>query len=245
MNTHWSQPRTNIFAALLLLRSALAAGMNARLIKARNEDCDHPIKEKFEDEDFRNYEFSSGLLRTRAEIYNDTSLSDIQKCLTLNFKTCYGTEDAMNRYYETGLLSQDNFKGVGRSHLVKVSDMVMFLTTIGETKRAEMFRRQYLTGEEAGKNHFYDFFRYKHGSEWAIKKFKNKLWVVELLKDGAPKARVPWAVTVLNIILYPLKYVPRRSVLRMDNYKIITYRVGDVSHGISIDIHVPKRFSFN
>jgi hypothetical protein len=245
MNTKWSTPRTNILAALLLLRQALAAGYNARLVRARNEDCDYPIKEKHVDEDFRNYEFSSGLLRTRAEIYNDTSLSDIQKYLTLSFKTCYGTQEAMTRYYNKGLLSADNFKGQGRSHLVKVDDMVRFLVTSGEHERAQMFKRQYLSGEEAGNNHFYDFFRYKHGSQWAIKKFKTRLWVVELLKDDQPKARVPWAVTVLNVISYPLKYVPRKSVLRMADYKVITYRVGSVVNGLSIEFHVPKKFGFS
>jgi len=230
---------------MLLLRSALAAGMNARLVKARNEDCAYPIKEKHVDEDFRNYEFRSGHLSTRQDIYNDTSMSEMEKYLSLEFKTCYGTEEAMNRYYETGLLSPDNFKGIGRSHLVKIRDMIAFLISTGDKDRAEMFKHQYFSEEGGREQHFYDFFRYKHGSPWAIKTFKRKLWVVELLKDDEPKARIPLLVYILNIVLYPLKYVPRRSVLRMDKYRVVTYRVGDVTNGFAIEFHVPKKFSFN
>lgn len=248
MNTSWSSPKRNIIAALLLLRSALAAGQNARLIRMRNEDCAFPIREKHVDEDFRNFEFSSGHLSTRADIYNNTSMSEMEKYLSLEFKTCYGTEEAMLHYYETGLLSPDNFKGIGRSHLVKVRDMVHFLISTGDIERAEMFKHQYLTEEGSKERHFYDFYRYKHGSPWATKKFKNKLWVVELLSKDEPKAKVPWAVTILNIVLAPLffimKWIPRRSVLKMDDYKCVTFRVGDVTNGMSIEFHMPKKFSF-
>jgi hypothetical protein len=245
MNTNWNMPRRNILAALLDLRQALAAGMNARLVRARNEDCAFPIKIKHPNPDFRNYEFSSGLLRTRVDICNDTQMSDFQKYLTLNFKTCYGTQEAMQHYYKTGLLGSDNFKGQGKSHLVRVTDMIMFLLITGETERALMFRHQYLTEAGALEKHFYDFFRYKYDNEYVIKKFKHRLWVIEHLKDDQPKTKVPIMIYVLNTLLYPLKYIPQRHVLRMDDYKIITYRVGDVMNGFAVKFHVPKKFSFN
>jgi len=245
INTNWSSPKRNIFAAMLLLRTALAAGQNARLIRMANEDCAHPIKVKNSITDFRAYEFSVGLLRTRASIISDERMPAFEKFLSLNYKTCYGTQEAVEKYYETGLLSPDNFKGQGRSHLVAVRDMVAFLFVTGDTDRAEMFRSQYFDDATGKETHFFDFYRLgKEHSIYTIQRFKHKLWVVELLKDDAPKARVPVLVHVLNFILYPLKYVPRRNVLRMDEYTNYTFRVGDVINGFSIQFQIPKKFSF-
>ena len=57
-NTNWTSPKTNIFAGINDLRRALASGYKAKLIRAYNEQCEYPIKEKLENRDFRNYEFS-------------------------------------------------------------------------------------------------------------------------------------------------------------------------------------------
>ena len=46
MKTNWSSPKTNIFAAMQDLRKCLASGNKARLIRARNEDCECPIRVK-------------------------------------------------------------------------------------------------------------------------------------------------------------------------------------------------------
>jgi hypothetical protein len=51
-------------------------------------------------------------------------------------------------------------------------------------------------------------------------------------------------MTLIKIIVYPLKYVHSKRVMDMGNYKVITYRVGDVTNGYSVDIHKPKKFSF-
>ena len=245
INTNWSSPKRNIFAAMLLLRTALAAGQNARLIRARNEDCKYPIKVKNSITDFRAYEFSVGLLRTRAGIISDERMPAFEKYLSLNYKTCYGTQEAVERYYETGYLCPDNFKGQGRSHLVAVKDMVHFLITTGDADRAEMFRSQYFEESTGNETHFFDLYRLgKEHSIYTVSRFKHKLWVVELLKDDAPKTRIPVLVYVLNFILYPLKYVPQKSVLKMNEYRCVTYRVGAVTNGFSIEFHIPKKFGF-
>lgn len=244
MNTNWSSPKTNIFAGMLDLRRALAAGQNAKLIRMRNEDCSHPIKEKNQDSDFRNYEFSIGYPSSIKNILDDKSRSEFEKQLTLNYVNCYGTEEAMKRYYETGEVSEDNFKGMGRSHLVKVDDMIKFLRNTRQYDRANMYERQYRAPEHVNEtSHFFDFYRYKHGSPYAVKAFKRKLWVVVLLGDEKP--RIPFIVRVLNVILYPTKFIPRRSVLRMPEYTNYTFRIGDVVHGFSIEFQIPKKFSFN
>ena len=246
MKTNWSTPKTNIFAALNELRRALAAGQNARLIRMRNEDCQFPIKVKQQNTDFRNYEFQNGTLQSRESISKDDK-SVFQKYLSLTYKTCYGTPEAKDRYYETGLLSPDNFKGMGTSHLVKIEDMVVFMMSTGDEERAEMFAKQYLDSTTGHETHFFDNFKYMHGSPWAVKLYKRRLWVVELLGDEKAELSLGTgiAVTVLKAIIYPTKFIPRRSVLRMSDYKCVTYRIGSVVNGFSVEFNVPKRFSFS
>lgn len=245
MNTNWSSPKTNVFAGIMSLRSALAAGQNAKLIRARNEDCAFPIKEKKHDRDFRNYEFQSGYLSTRNQIKRDNNTDDFHKYLTLNYKTCYGSREAVQKYYETGCLSADNFKGMGTSHLVSVKDLITYYKVIGNQELAELYRSQYYDDGTAHEKHLYDFYTYKHGNQFVAKHFKRKLWVVVLLGDNRPKVGIPWYIKALNTLVYPLKYIPKRTVLHMDDYKVITYRVGAVTNGFSVDIHIPKKFGFN
>lgn len=247
MNTSWSSPDTNVFKAAIKLRKALSSGYNARLVKARNEDCQHPIKEKKQDNDFRNYEFSIGYPTTKDGILAETHRSDFEKHLSLNYKTCYGTPEAVEKYYTTGVLSADNFKGVGRSHLVQIDDMISYLKSVGDTDRAKMFEDQY-RGNEANNKHFWDFYRYKHGSPWAIKSFKRKLWVVETLDKNEPRAKQPLWMNIINILLLPLyfimKYTPKKSVMKMKEYKNITYRIGGVTNGFKIEFQIPYKFGF-
>jgi hypothetical protein len=244
-NTHWSEPKRTLLAGLNDLRKALAAGFNAQLIRLANEDCSYPIKIKNSITDFRAYEFSIGLLRTRQQIEADERMPEFEKHLSLNYKTCYGTQKAVDRYYQTGQLSSENFEGVGRSHLVLIKDMVRFFR-VTDKDRAEMFDSQYF-GETTGtETHFFDIYRLgRQHDVYTIKRFKRKLWVVELIKDGQPKPKTPLMVYVLNALAYPLKFVPERSVLKMGDYKVVTYSIGSVRHGYNIQIHVPKKFSFN
>jgi len=252
MNTNWSTPKRNIFAAINDLRRALAAGHNARLIRARNEDCAFPIKVRNSITDFRAYEFSVGLIKTRNGILSDDRMEAFQKYLTLNYKNCYGSEEAVNRYYETGLLSKDNFRQVGRSHLVKVEDLVHFHACLPDKKSkdiAQMYASQYFEGNTGDERHFFDHFRLKREhSIYTISRFKHRLWVVELLNKNDKPARIPWThaamLKTLQVLVYPLKYIPKRSVLKMDNYKLVTYRVGDVVNGIAIEFQIPKKFGF-
>ena len=245
MNTNWTTPKRNILAGIWDLRSALAAGQNARLIRMANEDCKYPIKVRNSITDFRAYEFQVGLLKTRASIASDERMPAFLRYLSLNYKACYGTQKAVDRYYERGLLSPDNFKGIGRSHLVKVEDMVRFLSITGDKDRAEMFRSQYLDETTGNETHFYDHYRLKREhSVYTIQRFKRKVWVVELLKPDQ-KVKTPFLIKILNAVLFPLKFIPKRSVLEMTEYKCVTYRIGAVTSGFSIEFHIPKKFSFN
>lgn len=246
MNTNWSTPKTNAVAAILDLRKALASGHKARLVRARNEDCEYPIKLKKANQDFRNWEFGFGTISTRRDISKASNMDEFEKYLSLNYKACYGAPEAVERYYKTGKLSADNFKGMGMSHLVKVEDMIIFYKLIGNTELAEMYGFQYYNDKTGDDRHFFDFFRLKRGeSKYTVKHFRRKLWVVELLGKADDKPRIPWLIAVLNVVLYPLKYIPRRSVLRMDDYTNYTYRIGGVMNGFSVEFQIPKKFGFN
>lgn len=245
INTNYSSPKTNIFSALITLRSALNSGYNARLIKRRNEDCAYPIKlkNKFIESDFKKYEFSNAYLSTRKEIQERTDLSDFEKYLSLNYHTCYGTPEAIETFYNNGLLSADNFKSYGRGHLVKINDLVKFHKDKGDWEYAEHFSHYDVNKPDI--IHFYDFFRLKkEHDKWTVKNFKHKLWVVELLNEYEPKAKIPFIVHVLNVLAYPLKFIPKRKVLKMKEYISYTFRIGSVFNGYSIEFQIPKKFSF-
>jgi len=187
MNTNWSTPKTNIIAALMCLRQALISGFRARLIRLRNEDCAHPIRYKHADNDFRNYEFQIGYPSSYQGIIDDPNMSEFEKHLSLNYVTCYGTPEAVHAYYSTGKLSKDNDKGIGRSHLVLATDFINYLLDTQQNQRASLYQRQYNDGNAyTGEVHWFDFYRYKHGNPYAVKKFRRRLWVVELLSERIP-----------------------------------------------------------
>jgi hypothetical protein len=242
-NTNWSSPKRNIIAGMLDLRSALASGYKAKLVRAFNEECEHPIKEKLQDTDFRNYKFSIGYASSVNKIKEDPNRSDFEKQLSLNYVSCYGDPDAVKSYYETGILTKRNVRSMGVNHLVKVDDLIAFFKSINDS-RANIYEKQYRAPEHVDDtSHFFDFFSYKHGSQYAIKKFKRKLWVVQL--DGkAEKAEIPAVIKVLNFLMRPLKYVPSRSVFCMKEYKLITYRVGGVTNGFKVEFQIPRKFDF-
>jgi hypothetical protein len=176
-------------------------------------------------------------------------MSEFMKQLSLNYVTIYGTEEAMKKYYETGVLSADNDKGYGRSHLVNVDDYIKWLEidnceSGGHVERAKMYRMQYRSPKHVHDNsNIFNFYRYKHGSQYATKKFKRKLWVVATV-DKKEKVKIPVMVHVLNVLLYPAKFIPRKSVLRMPEYTNYTFRVGGVTNGYSVEFQIPKKFSF-
>jgi hypothetical protein len=244
--TNWSNPKTNIIAGINDLRRALASGCKAKLIRALNEECNYPIRVKEPDKNFRHYRHSIGYASSINKIKEDPNLNEFEKYLTLNYVSCFGTEEAVKRYYETGICSKENFNGMGRAHLVNVDDLIKFLKNSKEYERANMYERQYRSPEHVNDvSHFFDFYRYDAGCPYSIKKFKTKLWVV-MLQETQPKlpvlARI--LITIINVLVYPLKWIPRKSVLRMPEYTLYTFRIGSVTHGYEVEFQIPKKFSF-
>ena len=245
MKTNWTKPSITWLAGINNLRHALAAGYRAILIRAWNQDCEYPILFKKHDTDFRNFEASGGRATSRTAIKASTTLSDFEKNLSLNYVTLYGSQEAMDHYYATGELTPQNDLGMGRSHLVLALDFVKMLVASGKTERANMYKRQYLIEGYDDVVHMYNFYRYQHGSMNAPRVYTKKLWVVALLDDKDKMPKIPFMVHVLNTVLYPLKYIPKRSVLQMPEYRRVTYRVGSIIHGYSIEFCIPKKFAFN
>lgn len=244
IGTTYASPYRNMFVAINALRKCLAKGNTAILIKAYNENCEYPIvtKEKIINKDFRNYTFSAGYLST-AEKIKTSNANDFEKYLSLNYKSCYGTPEAIKTYYKTSVVSKDNLKGIGHNHLIKVIDLIKYYESIGDLSYAKMFKEQYITGEEANNSHFYDFFKPINVSQREPLKFNKKLWIIQLLDETKP-VKVPFAVKVLNILIYPFKFVPQKSILRMPKYTLYTFRVGSVINGLNIQLHIPKKFLF-
>jgi len=245
--TNWSSPKTNIFAAINDLRKALASGYNASLVKEYNENCSHPIRVK-KKQDFRQYKFMNGRLTTRQEIMNDKNMSEYDKHLSLNYMNQYAlNKEAIEMYYGNGVLSLDNVSSMGRAHLVKVSDFIEFMREIGRDDIADTYHKKYVCPSGLNQKHFFDFFTTDYHNVWGIKKFKHKLWVV-VLNDKKTKTNIPThqkvLIKIFNAVLHPLKYIPRKSVLKMPDYTNYTFRIGAVSSGFSVEFHIPKKFSF-
>lgn len=238
--TNWSSPKTNIFAGMNDLRKALASGCRAHLIKEWNTNCEFPIIQKTKNatEDINNWKSSSETLWSLQEIQEDKHLSDDQKYMMINYVQVFGTDQARDHYYETGKLTRENMLGVGRAHYVKRQDMIKYLEKRGEYERAACFDL------ESGCRRFVCNFHLKPEAARTPRKFKRKLWVVELLKDDQPKPKTPLLVYIISALVYPTKWIPKKNVLKMRDYTNITFRWGDVINGFAIEFHIPKKFSF-
>ena len=254
MSTNWSSPKTNFFAGVKDLYSALASGQNAKLIRLENEKCEYPIIMELPESDASQYRSTGAYLRTRQQILEDNSMSDGMKNLTLNYRSCFGTREAVECYDKTGLVTKDNFTGMGVNHLVKVTDIIGYLQHTGvkgDLERAQGFIDDYTEqGCNKNKRHFYDTYALINHRERTPKHFNKKLWVVALYKDFDKIVQplhvdIDICLAIINQLMKPLKYIPKKSTLNMGDYTNITYRIGDIVHGWSVQIQVPKKFAFN
>ena len=80
-------------------------------------------------------------------------------------------------------------------------------------------------------------------SQQVSKKYRHKVWVVVLYYNHM-KYKTPVLVNILNVLAYPLKFIPKKSVMHMDEYTNYNFRVGSVVHGYEVEFKIPKKFSF-
>jgi hypothetical protein len=260
MTTNYSHPKRCFFAGMNDLRHAMKDGdRNVRLEKRWNEECEYPITDKYSKNDFRDFKGYMGVIRSIDDIKADTHMDEFEKYLSLNYRQCFGTEEAVKAYYEHGRLTEDNIRSGGRSHLVKITDIIKFYeerakmwSTAGrldeqkaDLERVRNYKEFYITGETSAENHWVDLFTLKDDVQrWIPRKFKRKLWVVVTYHNYPKKFRVPLLAKVLNVLAAPLKFIPERSVLRMPEYTNYTFRIGSVVHGYEVEFQIPKKFSF-
>lgn len=159
--------------------------------------------------------------------------------MMINYCGVFGTDEAIKNYRETGKFTKDNIKGIGRWYIAKRQDVINYLIKDGDEDRAACFDLN------NSQKHFVDNFHIKPECDRTPKKFKSKLWVVEMLKDSEPKTKTPLLVKLITVAVYPLKWIPRKRTLNMGNYKTVKYQWGDVINGFSVEFHIPKKFSFN
>jgi hypothetical protein len=247
MIQNYSTPKRSFIGGVNDLRQCLAYGLKGRLIRAKNEDCNFPITEKNKNNNFRCYNLSHSVPSTYNEILNNKNYNEFEKHLSLNYIHNYGTKEAVEAYYKDGILTKDNFLGVGVSHLVNVDDAIKFFISIND-EWADNLTLIYRTPSTRDERHWFSFFQLKNGyHKYNIKHFKHKVWIVEMLNEKQ-SVELPVLhsvlIKILNTVLYPLKYIPTKRVLRMDKYTQYAFRIGSVFNGYEIQFQIPKKFSF-
>ena len=239
MNTNWSSPYKNYFSALVSLSRALSSGYNAVLVKMWNEETAFPIKETPKNK-ISDYKSTGSYYMSKTEILNSNA-TDYVKYLKLNYTDAFGTKEAIETYEKTGKLSKDNFRGMGICHLVKITDKIDFYKSINDIEMVKYWE-SHIVERNNDKKILTTNIRLK-SYDLPPKKFKHKLWVVVMLNKDE-KFKIPFIVKLLNVVYYPLKFIPQRRILKMDNYNTYLFRIGSVSNGYSIEIQIPKKFSF-
>lgn len=129
--TNWSEATTSYSAALAGLISAIEAGKNAWIEVRKNGEQDYPImvpNPKLNHP--RAWTMSYSIPRNRTVLENHKFINNTEKDLTLNYTVAFGTQEAIDRYYETGILTSDNFRGMGICHAVKIEDAIEYRKNI-------------------------------------------------------------------------------------------------------------------
>lgn len=125
--TNWTTATTNYAHALSGLISAIEAGKNAWIEIRRNGDQDYPLMIPNPNLDHpKAWTMSYGTIRNEMDIINHKFLNETEKDLTNNYTTAFGSQEAVDRYYETGVLTKENFLGVGICHAVKIEDAIEY-----------------------------------------------------------------------------------------------------------------------
>ena len=227
--TSWTEATLNPFKAVKGLVSCLQSGRNAWIERQENGKQDFPLVENNPDlSDISNWT-SSGAYGCRdweaekKKIEADAKMHPTAKKLKLEYTTAFGTEKEYQKYLKTGKVK---FRGIGKCYFVKYEDLVKTRKEEG-TELSSDFRFVLQVSPIP---------RYKR-----VVKTKRKVYVVCWNND---KVSLPWWVKTINVLTYPLKFIPKRSVLRMKEYTNYTFRIGDVVNGYQIEIQIPKKFSF-
>ena len=227
--TSWSQVTFNPFIAFLNLISCLRSGHNAWIERQENGKQDFPLTEKNPDLYDIKYWKSSGAFfspdwqKEKQRIEQDTNMHPFQKKLKLEYTTAFGTEEEYQHYLKTG---EVKFRGMGKQYFVKYDDLIKTRESEGIDMNDKTRFVLMVSPIERWKR---------------VVETKRKVYVVCWNDD---KTKLPLWFKLWNVVVYPLKFIPKRSVLRMDEYTNYTFRIGGIVNGYSIEFHIPKKFKF-
>lgn len=228
--TNWTEATRNPFKAISSLISCLQAGRNAWLELQENGNQEYPLREKLIKEstdpcawDCACQPFAQDWEERKEVILTSDSYSPMQKKFMTEYTSVFGSQEQYDNYLKTG---DADFRGIGRQYLIKYDDLAR--------KRKEQGIAL------SPKTRFYPMVSLKSRNKRPL--IKGKVLVVCYNND---KVKTPWWVSLINIVLYPFRFIPKRTVLRMPEYNVYTFRIGSVVNGFCIDIHLPKKFSFS
>ena len=226
--TNWTSATHNPFKAFKGLVSCLQSGYNAWIELQENGKQDNPLLETNPNINNLSTWKSSGSYfvqdwaKEKERIENDT-IHPFAKKLMLEYTTVFGSEEEYENYLKTG---EVKFLGMGKKYFIRYDDLI-------KTREKEGIK---LSDKSRYVLSVLPIEHYKQ-----VKKTNRKVFVVCF---NSEKRNLPMWLKVYNVLLYPFKFIPKRSVLRMKEYTCYTFRIGGVSNGFSIDIRIPKKFSF-
>lgn len=105
----------------------------------------------------------------------------------------------------------------------------------------ETQRRLTLSKDTADDPQYYTFYKPKEGIPYQIDKPKEcRLYFV--CSNRKRKSLPLWA-KMIRVVTYPAHLVPKKNVKKMSKRTCYSLRVGSTSNGISLEFHIPKKFS--
>lgn len=121
-DTTWTNATKNPSEAMMGLVSCLETGRNAWIEVMENGSQEHPIKIKnpLLDNPF-NWTMCYGRPRNENELAEHDYFNEVEKDLTYNWTTAFGTKEAIEAYQKDGTVSKELFEG-GIIHPVKIED---------------------------------------------------------------------------------------------------------------------------
>lgn len=125
VRTNWMTATTNPSEVLMGLVSCLNAGKNAWIECRPNtkDDMEYPIMKKNPELDNPfNWIMAYGIPRTALSGHATSYFNETEERLTYNYTACFGTEEAVKVYQETGRATEGLVMGGGVCHPVLIED---------------------------------------------------------------------------------------------------------------------------
>jgi len=225
----WSQATTNIFKAIRDLIQAMKHCPDSYLAYIPNAEAGFPnkITNPLLDDPF-NWTMNYGVQNPPGE--DEIYINDTQKDLTLNWVASFGIKRSITRYRRYGILDKGLVKGMGTCFPLRKSDFLKLRTDLEPDFNLWTTHWKPLDGIEY----------------WVPNPKVKRVYVVTNPGElDSCRQKPSWAAILLTLTLRWTKYLPVKSVLRMPEYRNITFRWGDVTHGRSIEFHIPKVFRWS